>query len=94
MLMEQLSWIALQLPLPVSAASDIIHNVGAMQKRDPVNFARSRHDAQSTQEAHDFEGLKKQAMQAAKAKNKSGKSSRSAQLDIAWLLDSESAGVC
>lgn len=33
-------------------------------------------DAQYTQEAHDFEGLKRQAMQAAKAKNKRGKSGR------------------
>lgn len=75
--------------LVISAASGIIHHAGAMQKRAPVNFAGSRHDAQFTQEAHDFEGLKKQAMQAAKAKNTRRKSSRSAQPHIAWLLESE-----
>lgn len=45
-------------------------------KTDPVHCACSRQDAQYTQEAHDFEGLKRQAMQAAKAKNKRGKISR------------------
>ena len=84
--------------LVISAASGVIRHVGAMQKRDPVNCARSRHDAQYAQEAqasHDFEGLKKQAMQAAKAKHRRGKSSRSAQSDVAWLLESEGvSSVC
>ena len=60
----------------------MIHRVGAMQKRDPANFACLRHDARFTQEAHDSEGLKKKAMQAAEAKNKRGQSSRSAQLAL------------
>jgi len=68
--------------LVISAASGIIHRVGAMQKRDPANFACLRHDARFTQEAHDSEGLKKKAMQAAEVKNKRGQSSRSAQLAL------------